>query len=242
MQNYKPLYLWSLEDAIRSNEKELWRESYKENCDCARKIERAITDAYNYGKSCLDACAKPVIEQYGFDRVNWVLANTVQQKNEDGRFSQENKAWARQIYIPHDEVRWHFCVESHPGLTDIFINESRKLCESLGLFNAEQCESEKDGQLEYEGKVLVLKGSSLREQYKKPEYQLFLAESGFGCHPNARGRKVFGKFLIDGEETHFQRSDFIGILKDEYLPDWAKDNLAEIQSSCENDEIVMGGI
>ena len=94
MQNYKPLYLWSLEDAIRNNEKELWRESYKENCDCARTIERAITDAYNYGKSCLDACAKPVIEQYGFDRVNWVLANTVQQKNEDGRFSQENKAWA----------------------------------------------------------------------------------------------------------------------------------------------------
>ena len=50
--------------------------------------------------------------------MNWVLANTVQQKKEDGRFSQENKAWARQIYIPHDEVRWHFCVESHPGLTD----------------------------------------------------------------------------------------------------------------------------
>ena len=42
MQNYKPLYLWSLEDAIRNNEKELWRESYKENCDCARTIERAI--------------------------------------------------------------------------------------------------------------------------------------------------------------------------------------------------------
>ena len=88
MQNDKPLYLWSLEDAIRNNEKELWRESYKENCDCARTIERAITDAYNYGKSCLEACAKPVIEQYGFDRVNWVLANTVQQKNEDGIFSQ----------------------------------------------------------------------------------------------------------------------------------------------------------
>ena len=55
-------------------------------------------------------------------------------------------------------------------------------------------------------------------------------------------QKVFGKFLIDGEETHFQRSDFMGILKDEYLPDWAKDNLAEIQSSSENDEIVMGGM
>ena len=42
MQNYKPLYLWSLEEAIRNNEKDLWRESYKENCDCARAIEKAI--------------------------------------------------------------------------------------------------------------------------------------------------------------------------------------------------------
>lgn len=42
MQNYKPLYLWSLEEAIRNNEKDLWRESYKENCDCARTIEKAI--------------------------------------------------------------------------------------------------------------------------------------------------------------------------------------------------------
>ncbi len=28
MQNDKPLYLWSLEEAIRNNEKDLWRESY----------------------------------------------------------------------------------------------------------------------------------------------------------------------------------------------------------------------
>ena len=48
MQNYKPLYLWSLEEAIRNNEKDLWRESYKENCDCARAIESTFTDAYNY--------------------------------------------------------------------------------------------------------------------------------------------------------------------------------------------------
>lgn len=108
MQNDKPLYLWSLEDAIRNNEKELWRESYKENCDCARTIERAITDAYNYGKSCLDACAKPVIEQYGFDRVNWVLANTVQQKNEDGRFSQE---------IRHGQDRYIFRMMRCAGIS-----------------------------------------------------------------------------------------------------------------------------
>ena len=56
MQNYKPLYLWSLEEAIRNNEKDLWRESYKENCDCARTIEKAITDAYNYENHAYRLC------------------------------------------------------------------------------------------------------------------------------------------------------------------------------------------
>ena len=180
MSEYKPLYIWSLEYAGRSNERKLWRDSYKENCDCARAIEKAINSAYDYQKSCLNDCAAPVIEQYGFDRVNWVLANTVQQKMHDGRFSMKNKAWARQFYIPQDEICWHFCVEAHPGLTDLFLDESRVLWQELGLFDGFQCESEQDEQLNYEGRVLVLRGSVLKDRYKTPEDQLFFAESGFG--------------------------------------------------------------
>lgn len=242
MSEHKPLYIWSLEYAVRSNERDLWRDSYKENCDCARAIEKAINSAYDYQTSCLNDCAEPIIKQYGFDRVNWVLANTVQEKQNDGRFSQENKAWARQFYIPHEDVRWHFCVDAHPGLTNLFLNESRKLWQGLGLFDSSQCESEQDGQLNYEGKVLVLRGDVLKDQYKTPEDQLFLAESGFGCTPNARGRKVFGKFLKDGEETNFQRGDFIGILKEEHLPEWAKEKLAELQPPDESDGMTMGGM
>lgn len=241
MAEHKPLYRWSLEDAVRNNEQELWRESYKENCDCARAIERAITDAYNYGQSCLDACAKPIIAQYGFDRVNWVLANTVQEKADDGRFSPENKAWAKQIYIPHEDVRWHFCVDSHPGLTDIFINEARKLWQELGLFDSRHCE-ENNSEQEYTGKILVLKGDVLKDQYKTPEDQLFYAADGFGCSPHARGRKVFGEFLKDGEKTQFNRQDFIGVLKEEYLPEWAQEKLAELQPSDESDSMTMGGM
>lgn len=227
MSEHKPLYIWSLDYAVRSNERDLWRESHRENCDCARAIERAISE--NYQDNSLDDCTKPIIDRYGFDRVNWVLANTIQEKSDDGRFSQENKAWAKGFYIPKDDVRWHFCVEAHPGLTDIFTNQARRAWQALGLFNASHCESEKDGQLDYEGKVLVLRGDVLKDRYKTPEDQLFLADGGFGCRPNSRGRKVFGKFLKDGEDTHFYREDFAGILKDEYLPDWAKEKLNELQ-------------
>lgn len=89
MSEHKPLYIWSLDYAVRSNERDLWRESYRENCDCARAIERAINE--NYRDNCLNDCIQPIIERYGFDRVNWVLANTIQEKQDDGRFSQENQ-------------------------------------------------------------------------------------------------------------------------------------------------------
>lgn len=242
MSKHKPLYFWSLEEAVRNNERNLWRESYKENCDCARAIEKAINGAYDYKNAHLNDCAEPIIERYGFDRVNWVLANTVQEKMDDGRFSQKNKAWAKQFYIPQDEICWHFCVDAHPGLTNLFIDESQKLWQGLGLFNASHCESEQNGQLNYEGKVLVLRDNVLKDKYKTLDDQLFLAESGFGCDPNARDRKVFGQFLKNGEKTNFQRSDFIGILKGKYLPKWAAEKLTELQQPKETDGMTMGGM
>lgn len=73
MADHKPLYRWSLQDAIAHNEVQDWRDSYKENCDCARAIERAIADHYH--DNVLEDGTKDVLDRYGFDRVNWVLAN-----------------------------------------------------------------------------------------------------------------------------------------------------------------------
>lgn len=111
MSEHKSLYIYSLSEAVRNNEKDLRRESYKENCDCARAIEKAIAE--NYRNNVLNDCAQPIIEKYGFNRVNWVLANTVLQNKEDGRFSEDNKRWARAFHIPREDVNWHFSVESH---------------------------------------------------------------------------------------------------------------------------------
>lgn len=78
--------------------------------------------------------------------------------------------------------------------------------------------------------MLVVRPHWLKDQYKTPEFQLFYAESGFGCSPNASGRKVFGQFLYDGEQIHLDRGDFIGILKEELLPEWAQEKLTEIHA------------
>lgn len=182
MADHKPLYRWSLQDAVTHNEVQDWRDSYRENCDCARAIERAIADQYH--DNILENGTKDIIDRYGFDRVNWVLANTLQEKAHDGRFSQENKRWAKGFYIPRDDVRWHFCVESHPGLTDLFINQTREAWQKLGLFEPQSCISEKDGEIDYKGRLLVLKPTVLKESYRTSENQLFVAEGGFGCSPS----------------------------------------------------------
>lgn len=223
MADHKPLYRWSLQDAVTHNEVQDWRDSYRENCDCARAIERAIADQYH--DNILENGTKDIIDRYGFDRVNWVLANTLQEKAHDGRFSQDNKRWAKGFFIPSDDVRWHFCVESHPGLTDLFINQTREAWQKLGLFDASHCSEDND----YAGKLLILKPSVLKDEFKASDYQLFYAESGFGCSPTASGRKVFGKFLKDGENTSFNRSDFLGVIKDECIPEWAAEKLAELE-------------
>lgn len=238
MADHKPLYRWSLQDAIAHNEVQDWRDSYKENCDCARAIERAIADHYH--DNVLEDGTKDVLDRYGFDRVNWVLANTLQEKAHDGRFSQENKKWAKGFIIPSDDVRWHFCVESHPGLTDLFIDQAREAWQKLGLFDHSHCSEDSD----YAGKLLILKPSVLKDEFKTSDYQLFYAESGFGCSPTASGRKVFGKFLKDGENTNFNRSDFLGVIKDECIPEWAAEKLAELEPPDEDESegITMGGM
>lgn len=216
---HKPLYRWSLQTAVENEEVDLWRDSYRENCNCARAIERAITE--NYSDNVLQDGTAPVLERYGFNRVNWVLANTLQEKAHDGRFSTENKAWAKGFFIPQDDVCWHFCVESHPGLTDIFLNLVREAWQNLNLFDYTSCAEEG----EYAGRVLILRPETLKDEYKSPDFQLFFAQSGFGCAADASGRAVYGRFLKDGEAARFDRGDFLGVIKDECLPEWAHEQL-----------------
>lgn len=237
MSERKYVYPWSLKDALANEEVDLWRESYKDNCTCARAIEKAIDNGYNDNRLNTDA-AREIIAEFGYNRVNWVLANTIQQHDEDGRYSHENKEWAKSLYIPEDDVRWHFCVGSHPGLVNMFIDRVRKEWQNLGLFDRSHCTDEAN----YEDRLIVLKPSSLKDEYKSPEYQLFFARGGFGCDPNLRGTVVSGHFLKDDEYAQFRRSDFIGVIKNECIPEWAQEKLKQYIDPEETSDIKMEGV
>ena len=54
------------------------------------------------------------------------------------------------------------------------------------------------------------------------------AHDGFGCHPHAIGRSIRCTCLSDGEMTRWNRTDFIGVLDEQYLPDWAAEKLSQL--------------
>ena len=221
------LYRYSWSEAKRTGAQENWRMSQRENCKCAREIEKAINENFD-GKHLNGNCVKPIIEEYGFTRVLWVLAATLKEQAHDGRFSPENKKWADTFYIPAEQTRRSYCVKSHPAVMDGFINRVRAEWNRLNLFEAKHCIKGSRSEADYEGKVLIIDPYTLADKYRTPEDQLFLASSGFGCSPTSLGRKVMGNYLNDGTRGTHLRQDFLGVIRDEYLPDWAREKLQEL--------------
>lgn len=140
-----------------------------------------------------------------------------------------NKKWSRSIFVHEDGGHRHtFLINSHPAVLDGFVSEYRAELAKLHLFGAEHCEPN-SGEQDFTGRVLILSPDTLRESYWQPENQLWLALSGFGCQPHARGRSVLCTCLGDGETTRWNRSEFAGIIRDECIPDWAAEKLAELR-------------
>ena len=194
----------------------LWRESHKANIACRNAIEDTIRQNFD-GMHLNKDCLTPVLEEYGYKRTAWVLANTLHELKWDGRFGHANKQWAEKIYIPTDlNHNSDFVVRSHPAVLDGFVSFYCKAVQALNLFGAEHCVGDRAEQ-DYTGKVLVLSPDVLREQYWGQDYQLLYARSGFGCEPHSSGRAVFATCLSDGETARWNREDFIGVL-DEKIP------------------------
>ena len=235
------LYLYSAKEARERNELSLWRESHRANIACREAIENTIRRSFD-GMHLDKDCITPVLEEYGYKRTAWVLANTLHELKWDGRFSPANKQWAERRYIPQDERHnAEITVRSHPAVLDGFVSLYRKAVQALNLFGAEHCVGDRAEQ-DFTGKVLVLSPDTLKESCWSQENQLWYAHDGFGCSPHAIGRSVRCTCLSDGEMTRWNRSEFIGVLDDKFLPEWAKPKLAELNAQEQTDAPTMGGM
>ena len=221
------LYPYSAKEARERNELSLWRESHRANIACREAIEDAIRQNFD-GMYLNEDCLAPVLTAYGYKRTAWVLANTLHELKWDGRFSYANKHWAEKIYIPTDLIHnSDFVVRSHPAVLDGFVSLYRKAVQALNLFGTEHCVGDRAEQ-DFTGKVLVLSPDTLKESCWSQADQLWYARSGFGCEPHSSGRAVFATCLSDGETARWNREDFIGVLDEKYLPDWAREKLMEL--------------
>ena len=108
--------------------------AYQANSACKEAIEQTISAHYAENRLDTEAAVKDVLEKFGTERVQFILANTIQRKNYDGRISQDNKAWAKNIPTLEDSGASRHCAylvvdQVNPGLTDLFTRQFRKVAQ-----------------------------------------------------------------------------------------------------------------
>ena len=126
-----PLYPHSAAYASEHGEMAQYQLSYQANSACKEAIEQAISAHYAENRLDTESAVKAVLEKFGTERVQFILANTIRHKNSDGRISQDNKAWAKTISMPEDSGASRHCAylvvdRVNPGLTDLFTRQTRK--------------------------------------------------------------------------------------------------------------------
>ena len=129
-----PVYYEPFSYAKENDEVDLYRTSYRLNSECKQAIHEAIADNYD-GMYLGDDAVSQVVQQYGMERVGYILANTLHHKSYDGRFSHSNKEWAEQVSTPeHNADRMTFrtdwVVDSHPAILDGFVTMFREELEA----------------------------------------------------------------------------------------------------------------
>ncbi len=224
----RDFYPYSFEEARRNSSIDMYKQSLQANIDCKNLIEDTITKNH-IDNRLKPGGAKKVLKQFGIDRPTYVLSFTLQQLTNEGRISKDNMDWAKETYVPEDNNNVDFFVDSHKGVLNIFVNQFRDELEKLKLWDKEQVNDTQN--LDFEGKLMVLSPKVLKEEYKTRDEQLFFvtyvgsipeqfAEQttrGAGCMPGKVGKMVHGFFLKDNEKSQFERQDFIGEAKQEFL-------------------------
>ena len=126
----KKVYRQTAQYALDNDELPLYRASLHANRACRDAIDKAISEGFD-GMHLKPDIALPIIQQFGAERVQYVLANTVQLKDWDMRFSRSNRQWAESIPVTGsrehgDEHRHSFALNSHPAILDGFIDLARE--------------------------------------------------------------------------------------------------------------------
>ena len=135
-----PIYRETANYAYEAGEMEPYRASLAANVECRRAIEAAISSNYGDNRLDADAAVKSVLEQFSPERVRYVLANTIQQKDFDGRIPQPLKEWAKSVDVCPENASRFLVDKPNPGLTALFVDAFRQQTEPEKEVTSEKAE------------------------------------------------------------------------------------------------------
>ena len=135
-----PIYRETANYAYEAGELEAYRASLAANEECRRAIEAAISSNYGDNRLNAEAAVKSVLEQFSPERVRYVLANTIQQKDFDGRIPQPLKEWAKSVEVCPENASRFLVDKPNPGLTALFVDAFRQQTEAQKEVTSEKTE------------------------------------------------------------------------------------------------------
>lgn len=89
---------------------------------------------------------------------------------------------------------------------------------------------------DYDGELVVIRADLLQRDKQTADYQLCRATGGFGCKAGAGGRAVYCRTVYDNREMRYDRTDVLGVIKPERVPDWAKERLQQMEQKKQRHE------
>lgn len=105
-------------------------EEHRATLACRDGIEEIIRNSFD--GYCLDSgCARKAIEEFGIQRVELVLAVTIQRRSWDERFSQRVREWADARSIPPRELERGYTLNAHSVVVDGFARQYLRTVEEM---------------------------------------------------------------------------------------------------------------
>lgn len=127
------LYLHDGNYARNNFELDMYRKSYEANIACNELIARTLNEHFDGLHLDAKTVMDDLLKVYSIERIQYVLANTIQHKDWDGRFSHENKAWAKSIEVVplpdpcgNDRTCYFVVDKAHSCLVDGLVTFFRK--------------------------------------------------------------------------------------------------------------------
>ena len=122
----EPVMLKTWWEAAEHKEHDAYNRSQALNVEFMDEMTSRIRSTYD-GRSLDGTLARRLLAEFGTERTSALLANVIQHRPWDGRFSPDNRRWAQSFDLPHDDVwdKLSRC-DTHPGLLNVLTTEVRR--------------------------------------------------------------------------------------------------------------------